>query len=250
MGVDSNIVPINPLPKSNRAQVGPGIGMIILGISYLWWWLMPWAWESYSMDARWAHNWAYSIIILTVGLSWYQKSLLTRLIALFQSFMMPITASGSINTIICAYITLGLLLLWILVVLLERHNHKYFFENKFEYATKSWLLLHSLIFEWILVGHMGLVFFVVRAPFENQLLNIEKMYAVRVGFLENLPPELLEYATWSYDISLTIWMVLIIYEQFKMGFNDDNLPWPRYSFWWIIFGLIGIPFIALAIQFS
>jgi hypothetical protein len=45
-------------------------------------------------------------------------------------------------------------------------------------------------------------------------------------------------------------MFLICYEQFKMGYNPNNKSWPRLSFWWTIFGLIGAPLVALAIQFA
>jgi hypothetical protein len=46
---------------ANRFQIGPGLGMVLMGISYVWWWIMPWAWQSYGLDNRWAHNWAYAI---------------------------------------------------------------------------------------------------------------------------------------------------------------------------------------------
>ena len=93
--------------NQNKYQVGPSVGMIIMGLSYVIWWVMPWAWESYAEEPRWAHNWAYSIIILTVGLAWYQKTPISRTVAMIQSFMMPITAVGAIDSLICTYITIG-----------------------------------------------------------------------------------------------------------------------------------------------
>ena len=92
--------------QSRKQLIGPGLGLILLGLAYLIWWLMPFAFEAYNEDPRWAHNWAYAIIILNVGLAWYQKSAVSRTIAAIQSFMMPVTASGSFNTLIMTYITI------------------------------------------------------------------------------------------------------------------------------------------------
>jgi hypothetical protein len=248
-GVQSDLIP-DKTEKANRFQIGPGFGMVIMGISYIWWWVMPWAWESYTLDNRWAHNWAYAIIIFTIGLAWYQKTPLSRSIALVQGIMMPITASGSVNTLFCTFVTMGIFTLWLIVVIMERKKKVSFLTDKLDKRSINWLTMHTLILAWILVGHMGLVFFLGRAPFESQLLNLEALYAVRPAYLSNLPPEINEFATWTYDISLTIWMILVIYEQFKMGYNPKNKPWPRWSFWWTIFGLLAMPLIALAIQFA
>ena len=237
-------------PRPNKFQVGPGIGMIIMGVLYIWWWVMPWAWESYRDDPRWAHNWAYAIIIFTVGLAWYHESPITRIIAVIQSLMMPITASGSINTLLCALITLIIFILWIILVIIEKRAKKYFLVDRMQKKTILWLKMHTMIIAWILVGHMGLVFFLARAPFEVQLLNIEGLYGIRPGFFVNLPPENHEYATWTYDIGLSIWMIVICFEQFKMGYNIKKKPWPIWSFWWTIIGLVIIPLVALAIQFA
>jgi hypothetical protein len=236
--------------RPNKYMVGPGIGMVIMGILYIWWWVMPWAWEAYFEDQRWGHNWAYAIIIFTVGLAWYQKSPVPRMVAVLQSLMMPITAVGAFNTTIAAIVCIIIFIIWVVLVIIERKTEKLLLADKMQKRTVNWLNMHTMIIAWILVGHMGLVFFLARAPFEIQLLNIEGMYGVRPGFLMYLPPETHEYATWSYDIALTIWMCLICYEQFKMGYNFKNKPWPKWSFLWTIVGLIMIPLVALAIQFA
>lgn len=84
----------NKSNRKNKYLIGPGFGLFLMGTTYLIFWLMPFAWESYIKDPRWAHNWAYSIIIMTIGASFYQKSVLSRFIAIIQAFMMPLTASG------------------------------------------------------------------------------------------------------------------------------------------------------------
>jgi hypothetical protein len=90
---------------------------------------------------------------------------------------------------------------------------------------------------------MGLMFFIVRLPLESQLYG----YGESAGYLLNLPPESLEFATWTYDIGLFILIALILLEQYKMGYNLQNKPWPRRSFW-IVLIVMAASLIALAIQ--
>ncbi|MFW9876070.1 MAG: hypothetical protein ACFFG0_23450 [Candidatus Thorarchaeota archaeon] len=223
---------------------GPGMGLTIMGFAYILWWLTgPWAWESIAMDPRWFHNWAYALIIFNVGLAWYHKSPLSRLLVLIQSTMLPITASGSFNTIICTLICAIIFFFWFTVVLLERRRKKIFFQGKLTERGKMWLNMHTIILAWILIAHMGLMFFVVRLPLELSLYQISN----QAGFLANLPPEGLEFATWTYDIGLFVFLIVVLWEQYKLGYNVRDKPWPIYSFY-VALLVMGISLIALLIQ--
>ena len=214
--------------ETNKYLVGPGLGLVIMGLAYiLWWFAGPWAWEAFISDPRWAHNWAYAIIIFNVGLAWYHKTPVSRIIAMIQSFMLPITASGSFNTIICTIITVIILIAWIVVVLIEKSKQKTILEEKFSKRGKLWSNMHTLIIAWILIAHMGLMFFIVRLPLEADLMS----YDNHAGYLANLPPESLELATWTFDIGLFIWASVVLWEQYKMGYNVQDKPWPKTSFY-------------------
>ena len=213
--------------------IGPGFGLFFMGLSYLIFWLTPAGIDAYMYDPRWAHNWAYAIIILVVGLAWYQKSPLSRTIALIQSFMLPLTASGSYNALRMTYITLIVGAIWIAVTTIERLTGKMFFQERLSKRNWNWVNLHTLIVAWILIGHMGLVFFVGRAPQEISLLSLE----APAGFLINIPSEVHEASTWAFNITLLIWVTIAVYEQFKMGYNLQNKPWPRWSFYFIFISM-------------
>jgi hypothetical protein len=226
--------------KHNKLT-GPGLGLIIMGVAYLVWWL---TFIEYAiMDPRWTHNISYAIIILNVGLAWYHKTPLTRVIAMFQSFMLPITASGSFNTVACTIISAVIFVLWIIIVLLENIKEKEFLGEKISKRGWNWSCMHSIIIAWLLVGHMGLMFFIVRLPLESQLYG----YAADAGYLMNLPPESYEFATWVFNIGLFMLIVVILWEQYKMGYNIKDDPWPRKSFWIVII-IMGASIVALAIQ--
>jgi hypothetical protein len=119
-------------------------------------------------------------------------------------------------------------LLWIAITAVERTRGKMFFQN-LSRRNWNWITLHSLIVAWMLIGHMSLVFFVGRAPQELSLLALDEP----AGFLINLPSEIHETSTWAFNITLLMWVAVVLYEQFKMGYNLQNRPWPRWSFYLI-----------------
>ena len=90
--------------------------------------------------------------------------------------------------------------------------------------------MHTMVLAWILIAHMGLMFFIVRLPMESILYG----YSPRAGYLMNLPPESYEIATWVFDIGLFVICIVMIFEQYKMGYNVRNNPWPKTSFYVII----------------
>ncbi|NVM45711.1 MAG: hypothetical protein HWN79_12425 [Candidatus Lokiarchaeota archaeon] len=229
--------------NQNKYLVGPGLGLIIIGLSYLVWWLMPFAFDAFFVDMRWAHNWVYAIVILNVGIAWYYKSPLSRIIAVFQAFMLPVTASGSFDTIILTYVSTFIAFLWVLTLLIEKIRGIEFLKERCSLKTRNWINLHTMVFTWILIAHISLVFLIGRLPLENQLLG----FGTYAGYLANLPPESLEFATWAFDITLLAWAAIVIYEQIKLGYNYKNKPWPKFGFWWV-FVCMGSSLIALLIQ--
>jgi hypothetical protein len=204
----------------NKYQIGPGLGLLLMGLMYLIFWVSPLVYESLNADIRWSHNWAYSLIIITIGASFYQKTVVSRFIALVQASLMPLTASGAFDTTLMSLVALSILILWIIVVLFERRSNSPLLNEKITKRTQNWIVMHSLIVCWLLVAHMGLVFFLSRLPFEAQLDTI----GTGIGI---------------------ILAVLFMYEQFKVGYNLKNKPWPKISFWflWItvILGMVLLP---------
>lgn len=229
--------------KPNKYLVGPGLGIIIMGLSYLVWWIMPFALDAFTQDMRWAHNWVYAIAILNIGIAWYYKSVVSRVITVFQAFMLPVTASGSFDTVILTYVSAFIAFLWVMVVAAEKIKGKKFFFDSCKPKTWKWINLHTMVFAWVLIAHISLVFLIGRLPLESQLLG----FGTYAGYLVNLPPESLEFATWVFDITLLAWAAIVIYEQVKIGYNFKDKPWPKLSFWWV-FVCMGSSLIALLIQ--
>ena len=91
--------------------------------------------------------------------------------------------------------------------------------------------------------HIGFVFLVQRAPQEIDLLQI----GPNVGWLQNYTAEAHEISTWAFDIAIIIWGILVLYEQFRLGYNFQDKPWPRWSFY-MIFIAIAMGLLGLLIQ--
>lgn len=240
MSEKNNDPEINP----NKYMVGPGLGLIIMGLSYLLWWIAgPWAWQALASDPRWAHNWVYALAILNVGLAWYHKSPVSRTVAMIQSFMIAVTGSGSFDSVTLMVISILIFIVWLSIVLMERSNDKNYLEDRLNKRELNWITMHTLIIAWLLITHIGLLFFIGRLPLEAQLMS----YSDRAGYLANLPPESLEFATWVFDIGLFVWGGIVLWEQFKMGYNFKNEPWPKYSFY-VVIAVMAISLLALLIQ--
>ncbi|MHA1949091.1 MAG: hypothetical protein ACXAAO_00175 [Candidatus Thorarchaeota archaeon] len=237
------------LTPQNRYQIGPGLGLLLMGIMYLVFWLLPFTLESLTEDARWSHNWVYSLIIITIGASFYQKSVISRAIAMVQASLMPLTASGAFNTTLMTLAALLILSVWIVVVLIERRNNSPLLGQRISQRTQTWVTMHSLIVCWMLIAHMGLVFFIGRLPFESQLDTIGTGLGESIGFLINLPLERYDLVTYVFDINLIILAVLFGYEQFKVGYNLKDNPWPKISFRFLwITVLLGLVLFPISLQ--
>ena len=236
-------VRIEKKQKENKYLVGPGLGLIIMGLSYLVWWIMPFAFDTFTQDRRWAHNWVYAIVILNVGLAWYYRSAVSRIVVVVQAFMLPVTASGSFDTLILTFVSVFIAFLWVAIVIIEKIRGKKLFKERCQLKTWNWINLHTMVFTWVLIAHIRLVFLIGRLPLEDQLLG----FGTYAGYLVNLPPESLEFATWAFDITLLAWAAIIIYEQIKIGYNYKNKPWPKFSFW-SVFIVMGSSLLALLIQ--
>ena len=232
--------------RLKKYQVGPGFGLFLMGALYLIFWLMPFALEEYAKDPRWAHNWVYAIILMTIGAAFHHKSVVSRIIAMIQGLMMPLTASGAFNAEMMTLITIVIGSAWLIVMLIEQLSKKMMFQDRLSKRSWNWINMHSIIVCWILIAHMGLVFFIGRLPFEAEMATIGASLGRNIGILANLPEERFELVTYVFDINLIILALLFGYEQFKLGYNIQNKPWPRISFWYIwitlALGIVLLPF--------
>ena len=92
-----------------------GTGIFLLGVAWLLFWLGP-AFNLYEADARWAHNFAFAIILIMVGIAYYRPSVSTWIISMIASFITIPTELAYWSGMTATLIELALLGLLLIVV--------------------------------------------------------------------------------------------------------------------------------------
>ena len=134
-------------------------GLLILGVLWLFFWVGP-AFHLFEVDSRWAHNFALSLVFITVGAASNFQKISCELVAVIASFLTIPTFLGYISGISATYIAAALLILNFLFYLAERRR-------KIELINpaprlRAWLKIHQLTFAYLGLAHMPLIFFLIR----------------------------------------------------------------------------------------
>lgn len=215
------------LRKDNVMNIG--FGILLQGIL----WLLIWVgyfYPSFEADPRWGHNFAFSLIFITVGLATYTRKISCELIAVFAAFLtIPISmAFWPWNTAI--FVTGVLLVLLVILYLIERGR-------KVEVLNpgprlKAWLKIHLLNFAYLGLAHMSLIFFLSRWP------NPEP-------YLQYLPVEH-ELSTSLFNSMLFVLVILAIMERPMI---KGRLQVSKVGFIWAILMII-LPLLSIFAGFG
>ena len=197
---------LNP-PKSFlsrvRASTDIGTGMILTGIFWLYFWGFQWLFF-YLADPRWAHNFAFPLILITIGVAYKGGKMSTDLLATISSFMIIPTETGLISGIQSTYIALVLLAIMLLLLLAERGRRQ---EILFpQHRWRRWFKKHLLILSYLFLMHMSFIFFFVRM-FLGDVMQA------------NLPPEPpwepMHWSTSSYNLLVIPFGLIGMAERFR-----------------------------------
>lgn len=202
-------------------------GVLIQGVLWLLFWLGP-AFHLFEADSRWAHNFALSLVFITVGSALHFQRISCGFVAVVASFLTIPTFLGFISGINATYVASVLLILNVLLFLLEKRK-------KIELVNpaprlRAWLKIHQSTFAYLGLAHMPLIFFLVR--WSNPL-----------EFSGYLPLEH-EISTSVFNFMLLILTVLGIMERYvkKIG----RLQVALIGFTWSIL-MVAIPMISIGL---
>ena len=190
-------------------------------------WLGP-AFHLFEADSRWAHNFALSLVFITVGSASNFQKISCELVAVIASFLTIPTFLGYISGISATYIAATLLILNFLLYLAER-------QRKIELVNpaprlRAWLKIHQLTFAYLGLAHMPLIFFIVR-------------WSTPSVYYSYLPLEH-EISTSTFNLMLLVLTVFGIMERYvrKIG----NLQVSLVGFAWSILMII-VPLISIGL---
>ncbi|MBN1195135.1 MAG: hypothetical protein JXA08_07315 [Methanomicrobiaceae archaeon] len=160
-----------------------GFGVLILGVAWLVFWLGP-AFPLYEGDVRWAHNFAFALIFIIVGLASWKRSVSSGIIAVIASFLMVPAELAFFSGETATGIAGVFFALMLAVIVIERQTGKDLVRPP--PRLNAWLRIHLLTLAYIGIAHMPFISFLVRRyaadPF---LLSLRRTRTLDVDLQRN-----------------------------------------------------------------
>ena len=202
-----------------RRWMTTGTGIFLLGLAWLGFWLGP-ALPLYQADPRWAHNFAFALIFLTVGIAYLRPSVLTGIGAVIASFITIPTELAFWSGMTATAIEGVLLVLVAVVAAVE-------WWKKGPLITPGpragfWLKTHLPLLSALGLAHIPFIFFLVR-------------WMNGVPYLQYLPIEH-EYSTTIFNAMLLVLVSIAMAEQYLK--NVGRVSIPRAGFIWSLVMLL------------
>jgi len=229
---------VNP-PKSIRGKtrskvINLGTGLILTGVFWLYFWIFQW-FQYFVEDPRWAHNFAYPLILITVGIAYYEKKLSTDIAAVASAFMIIPTESGFISGLQSTYVVIAILLILFVLLAIERARKEelLFFQHRW----RRWLKQHMMVFAFLFLMHMAFIYWFSRAFFGEPMPT-------------NLPAESpldpIHWGTASFNILVLPMGLMGMAERFR-GTLRRTVTSTKLGYWWaIIIIVVGIAMLGVA----
>ena len=165
---------MNEWPKAAvRKYVNVGTPLALMGALWLYLWVFPW-YEAYVYDPHWGHNYAQALAFLALGLAYFNGRLISDLLALLASLLI-IPAALELLPHPATAIAGGVVVAFIIVDMIVERGRKTDLGQASNRRLRFWLKSHVLRFAYLIVGHISLIYFVVRLPlgtYETDLVTI------------------------------------------------------------------------------
>jgi hypothetical protein len=143
-----------------------------MGLLWLYLWIFQW-YDAYVYDPRWGHNYLEAAAFLIVGLAYFNRRLVSDLIALVAATLIVPVSLELLPHSATAIAGLVLIALTVLDMLVERRREADLGQpSNRRYAF--WLKGHVLRFAYVMLAHLALIYFLVRLPggtYEDDLVT-------------------------------------------------------------------------------
>ena len=149
-----------------------GTPLVLMGAMWLYLWVFQW-YDAYVYDPRWGHNYAEAAAFLITGLAYYNRRLISDLIALVASALIVPVSLELLPHWLTAIVGSVLLVLTVVDMIAER-NRKTDLGQSSNRRWSFWLKRHVLRFAYFMLGHMALIYYLVRLPagtYEDDLVT-------------------------------------------------------------------------------
>jgi hypothetical protein len=142
--------------------VNVGTPLVLMGGLWLYLWVFPW-YNAYVYDPRWGHNYAEALAFLAVGLAYFNRRLVSQVLA-FLAVTLIIPASLELLPHPVTAIVGGVLAVLIIVDMIVERGRKDDLGQPSSRRLSFWLKEHLPRFNYLMLGHLALIYFLVRLP--------------------------------------------------------------------------------------
>jgi hypothetical protein len=152
--------------------INTGTPLVLMGALWLYLWVFPWR-DAYVYDPRWGHNYAEALAFLAVGLAYFNRRLVSDVLALLASLLIIPASLEIVSHPVTALTGMTLVVLIIVDMIVERRRESDLFQPA-NRRLSFWLQGHILRFAYVMLGHLALVYFLVRLPlgtYEDELVT-------------------------------------------------------------------------------
>lgn len=139
-----------------------GAVLVLMGIQWLYLWLFPW-YQSYVNNPDWGHNYTESIAFLAVGLAYFNRRVLSCVFAFLAALLVVPAALELVPHWITA-LTNGILLAAIVIDIIIERRREQDLVQPYNRQLTFWLKKHLPRFSYLFLGHIALLYFLVRLP--------------------------------------------------------------------------------------
>ncbi|MDH4137142.1 MAG: hypothetical protein OEW09_10575 [Anaerolineae bacterium] len=152
--------------------INVGTPLVLMGAMWLYLWVLPW-YKTYIYNPHWGHNYAEALAFLAVGLAYFNRRLVSDVLALLAATLI-IPASLELWPHPVTAITGGVLVVLIILDMIVERGRKDDLGQPSNRRLNFWLKRHLLRFAYVMLGHLALIYFLVRLPggtYETELVT-------------------------------------------------------------------------------
>lgn len=152
--------------------VNVGTPLVLMGALWLYLWVFWW-YDAYVYDPRWGHNYLEAAAFLIVGLAYYNRRLISDLLALLAATLI-VPVSLELLPHWATAITGGVLIVLTIIDMIVERKRETDLLQPAKRRFSFWLKGHLLRFAFVMLAHLALIYFLVRLPlgtYEDELVT-------------------------------------------------------------------------------
>jgi len=142
--------------------VNVGTPLVLMGALWLYLWVFWW-YGAYVAEPHWGHNYLEAAAFLVVGLAYYNRRLVSDLIALIAATLI-VPVSLELLPHWATAITGGVLIVLTVIDMVVERKRETDLLQPANRRFSFWLKGHLLRFVFVMLAHLALIYFFVRLP--------------------------------------------------------------------------------------